>query len=199
MTGVSLDGFRLSKIEKDIKNFAGETKVIVPGRSLDEVKKLTDGTEDVEIILDGKFFQVNVNKTTFAGRLIDGEFINYNQIIPTKFESNAVVERAAFEQAVERARLLVRNDKVNVVTLAVADKSISITSNNEIGRIAEKVSCALTGKDIKIAFNASYIADVLRGSTDEFLKIMYNGELLPCIITGAKPCDYTFLVLPVRL
>ena len=200
LVGVALDGFRLTKIEKDIKNYAEEKAVIVPARCLDEIKKLlADDNGEVSIIIDNKFFQISINKTVFAGRLIDGEFINYKQIIPAKFESTVVVERSAFDSAVERAGLLVRNDKVNVVTLNIKDKIIEITSNNEIGRIAEKVAASLNGKDMKISFNAKYLFEALRAIGDEFIKINLGGELSPCVIESAKACDYLFLILPVRL
>jgi len=200
ITGVALDGFRLSKIQKSIKNHANDISVVVPARSFDEIKKLiADDNGEVSIIIDNKFFQVSIGKTIFAGRLIDGDFINYSQIIPSAFESSVVVEKTAFEQAVERASLLVRSDKINLVTLHIADKLISVTSNNEIGAIAEKVPAKLTGKDIKISFNAKYLYDVLRATSDEFVKINFNGELSPCTIENAKPADYLFLVLPVRM
>ena len=200
ITGVALDGFRLSKVEKPIKNYAETVKVVVPSRNLDEIRKLLgDDNGEVSIIIDNKFFQVNINKTTFAGRLIDGDFINYAQIVPQKFDSSVVVERTAFDHAVERAGLLVRSDKINLVTLNIADKSIAITSNNEIGRIAEKVPASLSGKDTKISFNAKYLYDVLKATADDFIKINFNGELSPCVIESAKPGDYIFLVLPVRM
>jgi len=200
ITGVALDGFRLSKIEKAINNYSEPIKVVVPARSFDEIKKLVaDDNGEVSIVIENKFFQVSINKTTFAGRLIDGDYINYAQIIPAKLESSVIVEKTAFEQAVERAGLLVRSDKINLVTLHIADKLISITSNNEIGRIAEKVQANLSGKDIKISFNAKYLHDVLKATTDEFIKINFNGELSPCVIENAKPADYMFLVLPVRM
>ena len=200
ITGVALDGFRLSKTEKPIKNHATETKVVVPARCFDEIKKLIGGDNgEVSVIIDNKFFQVNINKTTFAGRLVDGDFINYAQIIPPKFESSVIVEKTAFEQAVEREGLLVRSDKINLITLNISDKTIAITSNNEIGRIAEKVPANLSGKDIKISFNAKYLYDVLKAITDEFIKINFNGELSPSTIVAAKPNDYLFLILPVRM
>jgi len=211
--GVSLDGFRLSRVKKTISNHASDTKIVVPARSLDEIKKLiSDDNGEVSIIIENKFFQVNINKTTFAGRLIEGEYINYKQIIPAKFDSSVVVEKAAFEKAVERAGLLVRNDKINLVTLNIADKLISITSNNEIGKIAEKVPASLTGKDTKISFNAKYLYDVLRATNDEFIKINFSGELSPCTVESAlakrkvpdeggalQAGDYLFLILPVRM
>ena len=198
--GVSLDGFRLSRVTKQIANLVSDTKIIVPARSLDEIKKLlAEDSGEVNIVIDNKFFQVNINKTTFASRLIDGEFINYKQIIPEKFGSSVVVEKSAFEQSVERAGLLVRNDKINLVTLKIVDKQIAVTSNNEIGKINERVAASLTGKDTNISFNAKYLHDVLRSISEEFIKISFNGELSPCIIESAKTGDYLFLILPVRM
>ena len=200
ITGVALDGFRLTRVEKPITNHSEEKSVIIPGRSLDEVKKLiADDNGEVSIVIDNKFFQVTLNKTIFAGRLIDGEYINYKQILPSKFDGNVVIERAAFAAAVDRAGLLVRNDKVNLVTLTLADKFVTIFASNDNHRINERVAANLSGKDMKISFNARYLADVLNATTDEFLKMSYSGELSPCIIESAKPCDYLFLVLPVRL
>jgi DNA polymerase-3 subunit beta len=199
ITGVALDGFRLSTCEKQIANYKLDTSIIIPARSLDEARKQLDGNDDINIIIENKFFQVNVNNTTFAGRLIDGDYINYKQIIPTTFESSIVIEKTAFEQSVERAGLLVRNDKVNLVSLKISDKQVGITSNNEIGKIAEKIPASLTGKDMTISFNARYLFDALKSINSEFIKMSFNTEVSPCIITGTKDSDFLFLILPVRM
>jgi DNA polymerase-3 subunit beta len=200
LTGVALDGFRLAHVTKDATNLKNDLKIVVPARSMEEVKKLlSDDNGEVNVIVENKFFQVNIDGTTFAARLIDGEFINYKQIIPTTFESNIMVEKSAFESAVERAGLLVRGDKINLITLKLADKQIGIISNNEIGKIAEKMPASLTGKDITICFNAKYLFDALRSTSDEYIKLSFNNEVSPCVITSAKEGDYLFLILPVRL
>lgn len=200
LTGVALDGFRLSHVTKKISNHKLDTKIVVPARSLEEIKKLlADDSGEINIIIENKFFQVNINKTMFATRLIDGDFINWKQIVPVKFESNVVVEKAAFEASVERAGLLVRNDKINLVTLKLADKIMGITSNNEIGKINEKLPASFTGKDMSISFNAKYLFDVLRNSNNDFIKMSFNTEVSPCVITAAKESDYLFLILPVKM
>jgi len=199
LTGVALDGFRLSRVTKQITNHAGDIKVIVPARALEETRKLLgDDSGEVNVTIESKFFQVSLNGTTFASRLIDGDFFKYKEIIPASFDNNVVVERSAFEQSVERAGLLVRNDKINLVTLKVADKRIGITSTSEIGKIAEVIDAKLTGKDISISFNAKYLFDALRASGNDFVKLQYTAETSPCVITGAKDSDYLFLILPVR-
>lgn len=199
LTGVALDGFRLSKVTKQISNHAGDVKIIVPARALEETRKLLDGkSDDVSVTIENKFFQIALDGTTFASRLIDGEFINYKQIIPATFDNNVVVEKSAFEHSVERAGLLVRNDKINLVTLKISDKRIGITSTSEIGKIAEVIDAKLVGKDITISFNAKYLFDALRASSNDFVKLQYTAETSPCVITGAKDSDYIFLILPVR-
>ena len=199
LTGVALDGFRLSKVGKQIANHAGDIKIIIPARALEETRKLLgDDNGEVNVTIENKFFQVSLDGTTFASRLIDGDFINYKQIIPASFGNNIIVEKTAFEQAVERAGLLVRNDKINLVTLKITDKKVGITSTNEIGKISEVVDAKLTGKDITISFNAKYLFDALRASGSDFVKLQYTAETSPCVITSAKESDYLFLILPVR-
>ena len=199
LTAVALDGFRLARVEKSISKHLADTKIIIPARSLDEVKKLcNEENGEVNIVIQNKFFQVNIAGTTFASRLIEGDFINYRQIIPTSFISDVVVERSAFENAVERAGLLVRSDKVNLVTLKIADKFITASSNNEIGKINEKVPSNLTGKDLNIAFNAKYLFDALRNIQTDFIKLSLTGDHSPATITSAKDGDFLFLILPVR-
>ena len=200
LTGVALDGFRLAKVEKTIENHKGDSKVIIPARSLDEVKKLITGTtEEISIIIENKFFQVAIGGTVFASRLVEGDFINYAQILPKSFNSEAVVERTEFERAVERAGLLVRGDKINLVTLKIADKQTIVASHNEIGKVNEKVATSLSGKDINISFNAKYLFDALKNMQNEFIKISLTTEHSPSILTGAKDGDFLFLILPVRM
>jgi len=200
LTTVALDGFRLSKVTKTVSKSTGDMKIIIPARALDEIKKLlVDENENIGIIVENKFVQVAVGSTTFASRLIDGEFVNYKQIIPTEFVSSVIVETNALTSSVGRASLLSRNEKVNLVSLTITDKQITVDANSELGKINEKVPANLEGQDIKIAFNSKYLFDAINAGNDEFIKIAFNAPLSPCVITNAKAGDYLFLVLPVRL
>ena len=200
LTGVALDGFRLARVEKTVANHKGKTQVIVPARSLEEVKKLlSDSGGEINIIIENKFLQINVGGTTIASRLIEGEFINYQQILPKDFSTNAAVEKNAFDHAVERAGLLVRSDRINLVTLKIAEKQILVSSTNEIGKIKEIVPASITGKDLSISFNAKYLFDALRTIGNDFIKLQLTGEHSPAVITPAKDGDFLFLVLPVRM
>jgi DNA polymerase-3 subunit beta len=200
LTAVALDGFRLARVIKPIIKPVADKKIIIPARSLDEIKKLlTDETEEIDIIIEKKFVQVSVGSTVFASRLIDGEFVNYKQIIPDEFLTTAVVETNPLRSSIERAGLLSRNEKVSFITLTASGKQITIDANSELGKINERVSANIQGPDVKIAFNSKFLFDAINTSGDEFVKISFNAPLTPCVIANAKQGDYLFLVLPVRL
>ena len=200
LTAVALDGFRLARVQKTISNHRDKTTIIIPAKSLTEIGKLlSDENGEINLIIENKFLQVNIGNTTFASRLIEGDFINYGQIIPKTNVSDIVVETSAFMHAVERAGLLVRSDRINLVTVKVGDKKIFINSTNEIGKINELVAASLTGKDMTISFNAKYLFDALRNIDNEFIKLSLTGEHSPATITASKDSDYLFLILPVRM
>jgi DNA polymerase-3 subunit beta len=200
LTGVALDGYRLSKIVKSVRMITGATKIVIPARSLDEIKKLlTDDKEEIDIIIENKFIQIKVGSVIFASRLIDGEFINYKQIIPTDFSSAVIVETAAILASITRANLLARAEKVSLVALTITDKQILIKADSDSGKIDERVPANLNGADLTIAFNVKYLFEALNAITDDFIKISFNTATSPCVITSAKKADYLFLVLPLRM
>ncbi len=200
LTAVALDGFRLAKIEKPLIRPTGNSKIIVPLRALEEMRRmLTDDKEEINLIVENKFVQIAVGSTVLASRLIDGDFVNYKQIIPHEFNGSVVVETAPLLSAVGRAGLLTGSNKINVLTLTTGHKCLEINANNEMGKINERVPANLDGQDIKIAFNAKYLFDALNTISDPFVKLSYTAPLAPCVITSAKTGDYLFLVLPVRL
>lgn len=200
LTAVALDGYRLAKVVKPILHPTATSKIIIPSRALEEMRRmLTDDKEEINLIVEKKFCQIAIGSTVFASRLIEGDFVNYKQIIPTEFATNAVVETAALSAAVGRASLLTNNNKVNILTFATEAKCLSVFANSEIGNINERVPANLNGQDIKIAFNAKFIMDALNAVNDDFIQLSFNNPLAPCVMTCAKPGDYLFLILPMRL
>ena len=200
ITAVALDGYRLARIIKPLIRPTGSAKLIIPSRALEEMRRmLTDDKEEIGLIVEKKFVQIAIGSTVFASRLIDGDFVNYRQIIPTEFNCNVVVETAPLLASVGRAGLLSGSNKINLLTLTTADKSLELFANNDKGQINERVPANLDGTSIKIAFNSKYMFDALNTINDEFVKLSFTTPLAPCVITSAKRGDYLFLVLPVRL
>ncbi len=197
---VALDGFRLAKIKKTLKNSSGDFKIIIPARALSEITRLLDkDEEEITFISEENLFMIEVDDTVFTTRLLEGEFINYNQIIPTEFLTNIKVNRLSLLNALERALIVSRENENNLIKLDIKDNNIAVSSASEKGNVNENVLTNMEGKDISIAFNARYIGDALKATTDEFVKIFFTNAISPAIIKPFSGEDYLYLVLPLRI
>ena len=199
ITAVALDGYRLALAKKQIASSNVSTSIIVPSRSLGEIAKLLqDSDELIKVYIKDSTIMINIDNVEILSRLLEGDFINYKQILPTEFETECVINKEQFDDTLDRASLLARFDKNNLVKFEIKENNISITSNSEIGNIKENLPVNLKGKDIVISFNARYLIDVLKNIGDEFIKIELNSPYSPCIIEALDNKDYLFLILPVR-
>lgn len=199
-TAVALDGFRLSLARADVSGFSAEMKAIIPSRTLMEIVRLLDkDEEDLKVTLNKNTLMVETNGTTLISRLLEGEFINYKQIIPSEFVTNVRVNVKTLAASVERASVLARSDRISIVKFDIKEKFMYVISKSEIGNVNEPVNVNMEGKDITIAFNSKYITEFLRIAEDEFINIYLNSPIAPCIIKPVSGDNYLYLVLPVRI
>ena len=200
VTAVALDGYRLAVVKKPIINTTAEFSCIVPARSLNEISKLL-GDEDkpIRVNVGRNFLMVDIDNTRLTTRLLEGDFINYNQIIPTDFNTNVVLNKDQLLDGLERASLLSRVDRNNLVKFEISDKVMKLSSKSEIGDINENITISLKGNDLNIAFNARYFTEALRVVSDEFLKLNFTSAVSPCVITSNDTDEFLYLILPVRI
>ena len=200
IVSVGLDGYRLAYVKKPLVDSTIKTNIIVPAKSLTEIYKFLEETdEEIKIYLQKNFLMVEFDNTKIITRLIDGDFINYKQIIPKTFTTSLIVNKSVFEEAIERTSILSRVDKNNLVKFDIKDKILTLTSNSDIGNIKENIGISLKGNDLTIAFNSRYFSECLRTITDEAIKIEFNISSSPCIITPSDGEEYLYLILPVRI
>lgn len=196
----ALDGYRLAHISKDVKASTVKTSVIVPSRSLSEISKLLDDSDDtVNVYIQKNYLMVDLNDCKIITRLLEGDFLNYNQILSDSFETEITVNKNQFEDALERASLLSKVGQNNLVKFEIKENILCLTSNSEIGNIKENVNISLRGKDLTIAFNARYFIEALRVNSDEFVKIGFNSPSNPCVIKPLENNEFLYLILPVRM
>lgn len=198
----ALDGYRLAHVEKPIIYSNLKTSIISPARSLSEVSKLLDDSDEaIRVYLQKNYLMVDLYDCKIMTRLLEGDFLNYNQILSNNFETEITVNKSQLEDALERASLLSKIGQNNLVKFDIRENNICLTSNSEIGNVKENVNISLKGKELTIAFNARYFMEALRVTSDEFIKIKLNSPSNPCVITpleeGSK--EYLFLILPVRM
>lgn len=199
LTCVALDGFRLAVAKKNLRNSSSDFKVIVPARALNEITRLMDkDEEEVTFVSEENVILIEVEGTTFTSRLLEGDFINYKQIIPAEFATNLRISRNMFLSSIERASVVAKEAK-NLIKLDIKENYVNVSANSESGNVNENVIANLEGKDMTIAFNAKYLSDALKGAGDEFVNIYLNGPISPCIIKPYSGEDYLYLVLPIRI
>ena len=201
LTAVALDGYRLAKCVKPIEKTSAMMHALVPARCLSEISKLIDEpSEPVEVCIQKNYLAIDLGHTKVTTRLLDVDFINYKQIIPPYFDTIATLPKHQFEAGLERAILLSRSDKSNLVRFDLKESIMQLSSASEIGNITEKIFIKLDGKDISIAFNAKYFTEILDHIDSESIMIKFTDSVSPCVLvpTGALE-DFMYLILPVRM
>ena len=201
ITAVALDGYRLALAKKPIKSTTAEFSCIIPARTLGEIAKLIEGDDEdmLELLIQKNYMMININSTKVITRLLDGEFINYKQIIPQTSNTTITINKKQLEYGVERAGLLARMDKNNLVKFDIRNNLLTLTSASDIGNVTENITVSLEGKDLTIGFNIRYISECMRVIDDEFIKVNFTSPIAPCTITSSQDDEYLFLILPVRV
>ncbi len=199
LTCVALDGFRLAVAKKNLRNSSSDFKVIVPARALNEITRLLDkDEEEVTFVSEDNTLLIEVDGTVLTTRLLEGEFINYNQVIPGDFITTLRISRPMFLNSLERASVVAKEAK-NLVKLDIKENYVNVSAISESGNVNENIISNLEGKDITIAFNSKYLCDALRASTDEFVNIYLNSPISPCVIRPYSGDEYLYLILPIKI
>lgn len=197
---VAIDGVRMAVYTKPEVN-EKETSFIISGRLMNEIGKIlneTDDSENVEIYYDGKTAIFITDDIKASVRMIAGEFIKYNDLIPKESKIDVVIKKKEFIEAVERASIL-SEGKNNLIKTSVRGNVLTIASNSEEGGTVEDVLVNKTGDDIEIGFNAKFVKDVLKVIDDEEIVLKMNSAITPCTVTPVMGDTYTYLILPVRI
>lgn len=201
---VALDGFRLA-IQKVFAPFAlpegmDSLRAVIPGRVLSELSKiLAEDDEFCTLLIDKTRMQATFGDTTLSTVLLAGEYIDYRRILPPSFKSVATANRLEVQSAIDRASLMAREGKNNLIRMSITGEEMSITSNAELGDVLEVLGANLIGDPIEIAFNAKYITDVIRNITDDEICMHFNSNVSPCVVSPMEGDQYLYLILPVRV
>ena len=198
---VATDGHRLAMINRSVDKLSFDESVLVPRKGLAEIKKLLDGEESgVGIGIQEGFMVVETETAKIAVRLIDGEFPDYNQVLPKQDGVQALVSSDELTHALRRVSLLV-TDKTKGVRLDFTKDSLRISSSSpELGDASEEIGVEYGGDPLSIGFNAKYLLDIA-ASVEETtqLCIELNGELGPGKFFSGTDDSYFGIVMPMRL
>lgn len=195
----ALDGFRLATVKGKVLSSTGDMEIVCPARTLNEIEKmLPAGKGETEIKIQRGNLLVCVDDTTVTSSLYNGDFIRKENIIPKSFITYATVDKRALRSSIERAAILVRNDKNSLIILDISQGKIEISSNSEIGKLCETVKADVDGKDLKIAMNSKFITDAINALAEDIVVISFNNQIQPFICQNEVDKDVLYLILPVR-
>jgi DNA polymerase III subunit beta len=200
---IATDGHRLAFIQRRCRaSIAGSRGMIVPRKAITEVRKLLGDEASaaaVEISLQENRLFVRVGLTLMVTRLVDGQFPDYRQVIPTGGPRAAVVEKEPFYRAVRRVAT-VTADRVSLVRFSFLPDRVAVTAvNPELGEASEDVAAECTGGDIELGMNARYVMDVFSVIEQEKVVIEMNEALSPALIRPLGDDGYRCVVMPMRL
>ena len=201
---VALDGFRMALYKLfqpfELPDGTDMVKAVIPGKVLSELMKILPEDEAFcSMLIDRSRMQCTFGNIRLSSVLLSGEYIDYRRIIPTEFKTEALAEKSSVQDAIERASLMAREGKNNLIKMSFRENILKISSNAELGDVEEELEASLNGDGLDIAFNARYITDVIRNVPDDDLCMKFNSSVSPCVVVPQPGDDYLYLILPVRV
>ncbi len=196
---VSLDGHRISIRKIQLKNTYNAKKVVVPGKTLNEVSKILPGgaDKDVTISFTEKHISFEFDNTTVVSRLIEGEYFRIDQMLSSDYETKVKINKREFMDCIDRATLLVKEGDKKPIIINITDGMMELKINSILGSMNEDIDIDKQGKDLMIGFNPKFLIDALRVIDDEDVELYMVNPKAPCFIKNAEE-SYIYLILPVN-
>ena len=196
---VSLDGHRISIRNIELKNNYEHKKVVVPGKTLQEVSKILPGSaeEDVNMFLTDNHIVFEFDDTTVVSRLIEGEYFKIEQMLSSDYETKVKINKRELLDCIDRATLLVKEGDKKPIIIHITDGSMELKINSQIGSMNEDIDIVKDGKDILIGFNPKFFIDALRVIDEEEVSLYMVNPKAPCFIKDDEG-KFIYLILPVN-
>ena len=182
-----------------MKNHYDHKKVVVPGKTLQEISKIIPGNveENVEIYISDNHIMFQFESTTVVSRLIEGEFFKIDQMLSSDYETKVTVNKRELLDCIDRSTLLVKEGEKKPIIMGVNNNNMELKINSFIGSMHEEIDVVKEGKDILIGFNPKFFIDALRViDSDEVSLYMVNPKA-PCFIKDDEG-KFIYLILPVN-
>ena len=191
LTIVALDGYRLAIVERPVQAVK-DIRIIVPSKTMTEVSHLlpNDDQELVHICANRRYVVFMTGGYTIMSRLIEGEFLNYRNVIPEGSRTRVTLDVKEFVETIERASL--------IITERLKNGRVVVRCQTNLGRVVDEFGAQCEGEEVEIGFNNRYLLDALRNARTDQVRMELSGPLSPVKVLPAEGQDFLYLVLPVR-
>ena len=201
---VAIDGYRLAIKSNVLNEKAADFSAVIPGKTLNEVNKIiSDSFERIKIGISKNQALFEMDNCKIVTRLLDGEFLNYNNAIPTTWETRIRVNKSNIQDCFERILLIsassIEKEKKYPVKVKIEIGKVIISCANQTGDAKEEIYVETEGKDLEIGFNPRFFLDALKAIDDEEVYLEFGTDRSPCIIKPIENGDYIYMILPIKL
>lgn len=198
---VATNTHRLALRKYKSPDYQGDVKMIVPGKVLTEVARIIGGElpSDIKVYWLKNQVAFSFNNVYISSRLIEGQFPDYNKVIPLEFGTFCTIETDRLLESVERVSLLSKDGDYNVIRCKFTSEQIQLAGNNpEAGSAVEIIELVVEGEALEISFNAKYLMDVLKNAGADKIKISLNNPHTPALLQPINDLDYLYILTPIR-
>ena len=201
---VAVDGYRLAVKSSKLNNVNNNFSSVIPGKTLNEVNKImSDSFDTVKIGISKNQALFEMENCKIVTRLLDGEFLKYQNAIPSNWETRIKVSKSEIQNCFERIILIsassIEKEKKYPVTISIEVGKVIISCANQTGDAKEELSPETEGKELKIGFNPRFFLDALKAIDDEEIYMEFGTNRSPCIIKAVEDGDYTYMILPIKM
>lgn len=196
----SLDGYRISIRKVTLKESYPSIKVVIPGKTLNEITKIINGgiEDDVNIYFDEKHVLFEFDDTIVMSRLIEGEYYKIDQMLSGDYETKVVINKSELFGCLDRATLLIRDSEKKPIVLNISNNNLELEVNSTLGSMDEDIEIIKDGPDIMIAFNPKFLMDALKVIDDEEISMYFINSKAPFFLKNDEG-TYIYLIVPVKL
>ena len=202
---VAVDGFRLAWKSTYLTSKVNDFSAVIPGRTLNEVNKIIlDSFDKIKIGISKNQALFEMDNCKIVTRVLDGEFLNYANVIPSTWETRIRVNKNAMQDCFERISLIssssIEKEKKYPVKVCVEIGKVTISCTNQTGDAKEEMYVTTEGKNLEAGFNPKYFLDSFKAIDDEEVFVDFGSSISPCIIRPVEEGgDYIYMVLPIRM
>ncbi|MEA1910046.1 MAG: DNA polymerase III subunit beta [Patescibacteria group bacterium] len=196
---VATDSYRLA--EKEVVGVSVSEKIdfIVPIKTINELHRIITSSEKIKIIASENQVMFLLSDMDIVSRIIEGEYPDYEQIIPKNFKTKAVIKTAELANIVKTASFFAK-ENANNIKMNFAGNEITVEAvSSQLGNFKSKIPCTLSGEDNEISFNAKYLLDALGGLNSNEMTLEMVGKLNPGVIKpSGGNLGITYIIMPLR-
>ena len=196
---VATDGHRLAVASRSVGEGLSGTTGIVPRKAVVEIARVLGASEDVQIAITENQFVLQMPNFVMTARLIEGQFPNYEAVLPRAHPGKLVIPRAAFMAALRRVSVMAEERNKPVKMLLRPGAVVLSAASHDLGEAEEALDVQYAGEEVAIGFNSRYVLEALAPIETDDIVFEFKDNLSPGVVKGFEEEGYSCVIMPMRI